>query len=548
MSHSRNGAAWGFGRPSGRFPVRWLVCQPQRRACPVYGRISRAMRAVLWRVHRKHEKNTRLDSKGLRITRNEVQVPINHLAHCGFTGRRKETRGNACAATTRGESGVKNSAARAVSRQLPSASSIPRKIPFRINVLARAAHERQRPERAWRGIRAEGPDSRKSTEGRRLASPVRMSHRYTTDTRRRIDRYTTDTRGSGFRRLADHRRGLAWHRAALAKHGQTRLGTDRLTRLRSLSTASEASPLAHLAGRSTRPQPDVAGRGEAVVVWPEPCGTGFALSGGALPSIRGTSQGIRAWRPAGTWGRLCPLTCVGSCAGFAAVADALVTGLVSVHRPGCLNALSSEPTTELCRGEIMGERIGASGIEAGRATGETRSRRCRAQRDGRRVVGAVQDRVRAVGDFVPAMSGRTLGTCEKPAAGIRRRSCPRTRVGQCAGVGAVAGARVTGVVRMHARGCWARCRRSRRQAHWHAWLLAWPGDRKRGDCRIRGRREHRGQGAIEGRRGDRRSRSGRRRDIGRSKAGPGKAAGRCGRAAAKPREDRESVRTMAVCG
>ena len=214
-----------------------------------------------------------------------------------------------------------------------------------------------------------------------------------------------------------------------------------------------------LAGRSARPEPDVAGRGETVVVRPEPCGTGFALSGGALPSMRGTSQGIRAWRPAGSWGRLCPLTCVGSCAGFAAVADALVTGLVPGHGPGCLNALSSEPTTELCRGEIMGERIGASGIEAGRATGETRSRRCRAQRDGRRVVGAVQDRVRAVGDLVPAMSGRTLGTCEQPAAGIRRRSCPLTWVGQCAGVGAVAGALVTGVVRMHAPGCWARCRR-----------------------------------------------------------------------------------------
>ena len=50
-----------------------------------------------------------------------------------------------------------------------------------------------------------------------------------------------------------------------------------------------------------------------------------------------------------------------------------------------------------------------------------------------------------------------------------------------------------------------------------------------------------------GRRGDRRSRSERRRDICRS-TGPGMAAGRCGRAAAKPREDRESVRDEAGCG
>ena len=36
------------------------------------------------------------------------------------------------------------------------------------------------------------------------------------------------------------------------------------------------------------------------------------------------------------------------------------------------------------------------------------------------------------------MSGRTLGhLVNVPAAGIRRRSCPRTCIGQCAGVGAV---------------------------------------------------------------------------------------------------------------
>ena len=40
----------------------------------------------------------------------------------------------------------------------------------------------------------------------------------------------------------------------------------------------------------------------------------------------------------------------------------------------------------------------------------------------------------------------------------------------------------------------------------------------------------------------------RRRDTCRSRTGPGMAPGRCGRAAAKPREDRESVRTEAVCG
>ena len=50
-----------------------------------------------------------------------------------------------------------------------------------------------------------------------------------------------------------------------------------------------------------------------------------------------------------------------------------------------------------------------------------------------------------------------------------------------------------------------------------------------------------------GRRGDWRSRSERRRDICRS-TGPGMEAGRCGRAAAKPREDRESVRDEARRG
>lgn len=66
--------------------------------------------------------------------------------------------------------GVKNSAARAVSRQKPSASSIRGEIPFRINDLARAAHERQRPNGpvARSGPKVRTPGS--SHEGGRLAS------------------------------------------------------------------------------------------------------------------------------------------------------------------------------------------------------------------------------------------------------------------------------------------------------------------------------------------------------------------------------------------
>ena len=46
--------------------------------------------------------------------------------------------------------GCENSAARAVRKPTASASMTLGKKPFRINVLARAALERQRPERAWR--------------------------------------------------------------------------------------------------------------------------------------------------------------------------------------------------------------------------------------------------------------------------------------------------------------------------------------------------------------------------------------------------------------
>ena len=48
------------------------------------------------------------------------------------------------------------------------------------------------------------------------------------------------------------------------------------------------------------------------------------------------------------------------------------------------------------------------------------------------------------------MSGTVTGIDARLRAGIWRRSCPRTRVGPCVGIGAVGGALVTGVVRSQA--------------------------------------------------------------------------------------------------
>lgn len=89
------------------------------------------------------------------------------------------------------------------------------------------------------------------------------------------------------------------------------------------------------------------------------------------------------------------------------------------------------------------------GIEADRASGEAGARRCRAWRDDRRVVGAVQDRVCVGGDAVQAMSGTSRGI-DANRAGLgdgraRRRGSAGARV-----IAAVAGAPVAEVVRSEA--------------------------------------------------------------------------------------------------
>ena len=61
------------------------------------------------------------------------------------------------------------------------------------------------------------------------------------------------------------------------------------------------------------------------------------------------------------------------------------------------------------------------------------------------------------------MSGTSKIIGARVAAGIWRRSCPRTCIGQCVGVGAVPGRFVTGLVRMPAPGCRTRSRRSGRR-------------------------------------------------------------------------------------
>ncbi len=117
--------------------------------------------------------------------------------------------------------------------------------------------------------------------------------------------------------------------------------------------------------------------------------------------------------------------------------------------------LAPGPTVSVASGKAGDDEVrvrNPGSVEAERAAGEAGARHRRAQRDDGRVVGAAQDRVRAAGDPVQAISGTSKVNGARRAAGISRRSWPQSCIGQCAGVGAVAGAPVTGVVRMHAPG------------------------------------------------------------------------------------------------
>ncbi len=117
---------------------------------------------------------------------------------------------------------------------------------------------------------------------------------------------------------------------------------------------------------------------------------------------------------------------------------------------GFPNAMSSGPTMEWRRRDVAVGRIGAHCRRPDRAIVAAGSRCSRAQRDDGSVVGAARDRVRAAGDPVQTISGTSQIIGVRVAAGISRRPWPQTCIGKCAGVGAVAGALVTGVVRMHA--------------------------------------------------------------------------------------------------
>ena len=181
----------------------------------------------------------------------------------------------------------------------------------------------------------------------------------------------------------------------------------------------------------------------------------------------------------------------------------------------------------------------------------------------------------APGPIVPVASGRIMDherrvrkpgrvakSCTRSASGARpgagawRRSCPRSCVGRCPVVSAVAGAFVTGVALKA--GTPFLNAMSARRAHWRA--RPSPGDGLHFGWR-RGRRSRRRKAMADARQRDAETTSlalakagaatgaagaPRRRGTCRSRTGPGMAAGRCGRAAAKPRDGRESVRNGAL--
>ena len=205
----------------GGFPILWPACLPQRRFGPVSDRIARAMRTVLQSIHCKHEKNTSNDYGELPVTQSKVRVSNIRLASYGCPGHREKPQDPACTTTTRGESGVKSSAARAVSRQKPSASSIRGQRPFRINALARAAHERQCPKgpvaRSGQKVRTPG----RSHEGGRLASCVAVLQRVAA-VLWSIHAHCARNARTRIRRFGDHAGALLWRRMSLAQCAKTR--------------------------------------------------------------------------------------------------------------------------------------------------------------------------------------------------------------------------------------------------------------------------------------------------------------------------------------